>query len=572
MNTSLPLPYRLSACAAVALLLSCQTSPAANGAWQGTEDAAWTNSANWSASPYPGSAVGESASFDGAGNGNTVIDLAGLSSLLAVTFGESAAAYTLGAGGAGAQLLTLENNGALTLEAAATADQTVNAAVSLGTNTAAATFNLRNDSIARTLILAGGVAGGAAGGTPGAKTLNLNGYGKIVLSGVLANGGATSIILNSYGTNTLAGDNTFSGNIVVYDGNLRLTHSHALGVTNKTVTAANNVNGRNPSVVLDGSAGGITIPSNITFVTSNQRAGAVINEAGDNTILGNFTLTSGDGATHLWSKGGTLTIAGNLTPNATARQLHLRGDADGEISGVIANGTTTTGLPLLRDVGTGTWTLSGSNTFSGAITVSAGTLALSGAQGSANAAASINLFTNGTLVLRNTLSANHPNRLSDNTPIILRGGTLTFSNDGSSADFAETVGTLTATSGLCTVSASPAAPGQTSALTISSLVRSANATLDFTGVGLGDSDRNRIFISGRDDGPLGTWATVNGTAPALYSAARGVYADATTGLAAKGDTLTDGAGNLVITTEGAGGPNTLSDSVTTIASLVQNSP
>jgi len=561
---------RVAACA-TASILNFTHALAANGSWLGAEDAAWTNSANWSASPYPGNAVGESASFDGAGNGNTVIDLAGLSSILNVTFGQSAAAYTLGAGAVGSQTLTIENSGRIAMSANATADQTVSAAVRLGTTTASATYTFTNANANQTLTLAGPITGGAEGGTAGAKTLILTGYGKVVLNGVLSNGGSTGITLASYGTNTLAGDNTFSGNITVYDGTLRLTHSNALGLGAKTISANNNVNGRNPSIVLDGSAGDLTIPTNITFQTSNQRAGAVINEAGNNTILGNFTLTTGDGNTHLWSKGGKLTIAGNITPNATSRQLNLRGDADGEISGVIANGTTVN-LPIVKDVGTGAWTLSGSNTFSGAITVSSGAITFAGEKGSATAAASINLFTNGTLVLRNTLAANHPNRIGDTTPIILRGGTLAFSNDGSAADFAETVGPLTATSGLVTVSTAAAAAGQTSTLTISSLSCGPNATLNFTGPGLGESNRNKIIINGQADGPLGTWATVNGTAPALYSSTRGVYAEATTGLAAKGDTLTDGAGNLVITTEGAGGPNALSDTVTAIASLSQNSP
>ncbi len=83
------------------------------------------------------------------------------------------------------------------------------------------------------------------------------------------------------------------------------------------------------------------------------------------------------------------------------------------------------------------------------------------------------------------------------------------------------MGTVALASGANTLSASQAAAGRTSALTLSGLTRT-SGTVDFTGAGLGESDRNRIFINGQSDGLLGAWATVNGSALAAYSSTRGV--------------------------------------------------
>jgi autotransporter-associated beta strand protein len=550
-------------------LALCLTAQADSGAWTGTENVSWTNSANWTASPFPSGS--DEATFNGSGNANTVIDLTGLASILNITFDTaSAAAYTLGSGGTNGQTLTLENSGTMALSNTVANSQTVNAAVLLGTNTVSASYTFRSDDTDNTLNVEGDVAGAASGGTPGTKTLNLTGYGQIILNGILSNGGASALALNSYGTNTLAGDNTFSGSVTVYDGTLRLKHSGALGTGTKNVTAANNVNGRNPSFVLDGSAGDITLPASITFVTSNSRAGAVINESGNNTILGNFTLTGGDGATHLRSNAGKLTITGNMTPNQPDRQLYLRGDGDGEISGIIANGSTVTGLKVNKDAGAGTWTLSGANTFTGTTAISTGTLVLSGANGAIAASPSITVAANATLRLENTAAANNANRLKDSGTIALTSATFASANDGSSDSFSETAGTVTLSGFGNTISNAQAVSGQTSSLTLLSLVRTGAATVNFSGEGLGQSSRNRIFISDQDDGPIGPWATINGTLPALYSAALGVYAGTQTDIAAKGDTLVHNSANVMIVTEGTTGPNELSDAVTTIGTLAQN--
>jgi autotransporter-associated beta strand protein len=129
----------------------------------------------------------------------------------------------------------------------------------------------------------------------------------------------------------------------------------------------------------------ITIPSGINFTLSGNPSqngvsttrAVIYNDSGNNVINGNINITSGNGGAIVESTSGSLTINGSVSAITTSRQLNLRGDGDGVIAGVISNGSTAA-LPLVKDSGTGTWTLTGANTYSGATTVSVGTLALVG--------------------------------------------------------------------------------------------------------------------------------------------------------------------------------------------------
>ncbi|MBM3854875.1 MAG: hypothetical protein FJ399_17275, partial [Verrucomicrobia bacterium] len=96
------------------------------------------------------------------------------------------------------------------------------------------------------------------------------------------------------GTVVLSGRNTFTGEVNVRSGALRITHGGALGTGPKTVLLNNGTAG-NPQLRLDGRAGPIHLPDAITLTTSNNTSGALINEAGDNTVAGPVTLSSGGG-------------------------------------------------------------------------------------------------------------------------------------------------------------------------------------------------------------------------------------------------------------------------------------
>ena len=194
---------------------------------------------------------------------------------------------------------------------------------------------------------------------------------------------------------TLSGNNTFTGNAEVRTGDLVITNSNALGVGPKTVTIVPTSNPTSlSSLVLDGSGGDITLASNLGFTTSFDALsgslllpipgeGAIINQSGNNTIAGNFNLTSGGGGTTFLVNSGSLTLSGGLGSSSSGRTIYLRGNSNGFINGIIGNGTGT--VAVVKDAGSGTWTLSGTNTYTGATTVNSGELILAGTSSNASA-------------------------------------------------------------------------------------------------------------------------------------------------------------------------------------------
>jgi len=119
--------------ATLAGLVSAVTSSyGASATWNGTTDGLWATTTNWSASPVPG--TGDTATFNNAGNSNTVLDLGlGGISLLSITFNSTAAAaYTIGSGAVGSQTLTLGTGGVTQLTSTVVNNQTINATILLG--------------------------------------------------------------------------------------------------------------------------------------------------------------------------------------------------------------------------------------------------------------------------------------------------------------------------------------------------------------------------------------------------------------------------------------------------------
>ena len=270
---------------------------------------------------------------------------------------------------------------------------------SLGSNrTIALTGAATVRADAGTLTLNGDISNGANGLTLLGMGTNPATSGRVVITGVIGTGatptGGLTIGNSSISANvTLSGNNLFTGNVTLPATNtqpnsiLTLTHSGAVGVGTKTVQSAGG-----GEIHLQNN---ITFPAGINFSLSGLTA--LWNASGNNTIQGNISMTSGNGNTGLNSVSGLLTVSGNITATATGRGLNLRGDGDGVISGVISNGSTVN-LPLLKDAGTGTWTLSGVNTYTGNTSVTSGTLVITGSvAGTASAATSGVLSGTGTV-------------------------------------------------------------------------------------------------------------------------------------------------------------------------------
>ena len=176
------------------------------------------------------------------------------------------------------------------------------------------------------------------------------------------------------GTVVFSGTNTFDGGVNVSGGTLRITNSTALGDGTKTVSLTNGTAGA-PHLNLDGSSDPIELPATISYNTSSA-TGAIINEAGNNTILGPINLTGGGGDTKILTNAGTLTLSGPIAPIATSRNLLLDGAGSGIVTSVISNGSGVNALNGVNKQGAGIWTLAGNNSHGGTTTVTAGTLAL----------------------------------------------------------------------------------------------------------------------------------------------------------------------------------------------------
>lgn len=544
---------------------------ATSGTWNGTQDTYWTNSVNWSVALYPGTAIGETATFNNAGGSSDIVDIDGLISVKNITFDAVAcAAYTIGT--SPLQALVFENGGKIMLGVATNNMQEIKASLQLGSADGTASYYLENNNPLKSLILSGN---SAPFGT-GTKTLYLQGSsGTGVVSGVISGTftGANAIQKDGWSTWTLTGNNTFAGNVNVVKGPVIINKSSALGTGNKTVYLTNGSAG-SPQLHLDGSAAPIDLGANIVFQSSCVTAnGAIQNFAGNNIIRGNFTMTTGGGGTLITSHKDKLTLTGNIAPNTAGRELLLRGKGDGEISGIIANGLTPNML-VKKDADFGIWTLSGANTFTGSAGVWYGKLIISGVNGKVGGGVSV--YNTATLDVVNTFNSNHANRIADTGALTMNGGTFRYINTGGNAHYSETVGALLVSSGVNTIFTSQASSGQSGTLIFSSGLTYSLGTLNFTGTGLGDSDRNRIFITGQSDGLIGLWATVNGTNYAAYSSTRGVYASSavvtTTGIAARGPSSiipNNAFSTADITTPGETGPITLADNDTSIYALQQ---
>lgn len=194
--------------------------------------------------------------------------------------------------------------------------------------------------------------------------------------------GAHSIVIGVVGASspsgevTFSGTNTFTGNVTVSGGTLRITNSSALGTGAKVIrVAANSL----PSLVLDGSGGDITLAAGIHFQLSSDgsgtTAGALVSAAGNNTIHGRISMVNGGGGqARIMVQTGTLVITGNVDAETATgnRTLFVGGAGSGSITGVISD-TGVSVVGLSKD-GTGTWRVTNDNTFTGAVSVSDGVL------------------------------------------------------------------------------------------------------------------------------------------------------------------------------------------------------
>ena len=295
-----------------------------------------------------------------------------------------------------------------------------------------------------TTALSGGTLQIGNGGTTGTlgtgavtdnATLAFNRTNSLTVNNAISGTGAVSQI--GAGTTILTGGNSYAGTTTISAGTLQIGNAGTTGtlgtggVTDNAALSFNRSNAISVSNIISGSgtvtqagSSALTLSGNNSYAgATNVAAGtlsvATVGNSGSNSNTGsgstinigsaataatllytgtgetsdkviNLNGTTG-GATITQSGTGLLKFTSNLTATGSgAKTLTLQGSTagTGEISGAIVDSTAATAV---TKAGTGTWTLSGNNTYSGATNVNAGSLTLTNNSG-------LGSTTNGTTV------------------------------------------------------------------------------------------------------------------------------------------------------------------------------
>ena len=351
------LAFSVTRAAALMAVAATPGAYALSATWTGGTDATWATAGNWSTSPVPGTLAGETATFNGAGGADDVINLGAGVTIRSVVFDTAAAAaYTIGTGAAGSQTLTLEGTGSIALNAAVVQNQLVNANLNLGTIAGAEAFTVTNSKAAATNNLT--LAGGISTTQTGTKTLTVAGTGITNISGAITNGSGT-VALAKTGAHvlTLSGASSYSGGTTLTTGIISATNNTALGSGPVTIgnTAGNQLqlaNGLTVGNALSIAGGGVTaqgilyVPTgNATYtgtinITANPAAGGhfaapagILTISGDNTITSTVAVSARGGITRYT---GSQNYASGTSPNGGMIQF-------GKTSSMPATGTVTVG-------------------------------------------------------------------------------------------------------------------------------------------------------------------------------------------------------------------------------------
>lgn len=184
--------------------------------------------------------------------------------------------------------------------------------------------------------------------------------GDLTFSGIISGSGnlEKQVPTTSETAAILTGSNTYSGKTIVSAGNLR-------------ISSINNVGSLMPSSL------GMPSSGNSTIIIGNAST-LIYTGNGDSTDRG-FDL-QGSPSRLTQSGSGLLKFTGNITPGTSGTKwVYLDGSSAGtaEIAGAIMNPPATGQTRIVKE-GTGTWKLSGLNSYRGATAIRAGTLALLG--------------------------------------------------------------------------------------------------------------------------------------------------------------------------------------------------
>lgn len=284
-------------------------------------------------------------------------------------------------------------------------------------------------------------------GTTTANTgaLTYSGTGSLTLATANSYTGATAV---SSGTLTIAAANATSGVTVFNSGKLNINHVNALG------TAALNYGSSTAFLAtgsIDNTSGAPIVLANGLNITA---AAAILTFDGTNDLtFQGAVATPGANRTIVANGSATLKIEGNIGASGFST-LNLQGNGSGWLSGVLS-AATSSNRGIVKS-GTGTWLLSGNNTFTGQTFVDGGTLLVSGSISGSNSTVSNagstlggtgtvrNVTVNAGAVIQGGDGVNASGALTSGNDISINDGgliKLTLGTGGTHASLARTGGT-----------------------------------------------------------------------------------------------------------------------------------
>lgn len=279
----------------------------------------------------------------------------------------------------------------------------------------------------------------ASGNVAGSKKLSIGG-GLVELGGAISDnntgsGFLTWVSVGGSATATLSGPSTYTGVTSIDKGNLSVSsfNSVATNVGLGTVHSASSNLGA-PTTVAGGTIKlGGTGSGNLTYTGGGEITDRVIDLGA--TSAGQTLTQAGSGVLKFTSD---FTATG-----AGSKALTLQGDntaAAAEIAGAVVDNSVANTTKVIKS-GTGTWTLSGNNTYTGGTSVSSsgGTLIAANTNALGNVSGSVALANNSILSLAtDTIAAYNITMSNANSPTIAVGrGT-----SGSGTGFVDQLGTL----------------------------------------------------------------------------------------------------------------------------------
>lgn len=212
--------------------------------------------------------------------------------------------------------------------------------------------------------------------------------------------GTAGLSKSGPGTIKLSGANDFTGGITMGSGDngwIEVDSATDLGTGSKIANFNSSAGGSIGGFRL---LGGVTV-SDVALNLSGRNVDAatqhvLLNVSGNNVWAGDINIINSGGTYYLRSESGRLELSGTLSnaqaasASADIRAFNFEGPGDYLVSGTIATGANANRFTALVIDGSGTTTLTGTNTYTGFTVVNDGTLLVNGDNSAAIGAISVN--------------------------------------------------------------------------------------------------------------------------------------------------------------------------------------